>query len=189
MACGTGLRRQTPGQRGARHPGCAQRGETVSRLAFLERPWRRRPEPPCQLREQRAICCIRDGFCVVGLAASGRVAWYARCEPGPEGISRDPRTDAGETADAELTAARGVGCGPKREGVLETRGWDHPRRGARTRRSSRQDSGAPTRAARCQRPGDLRAKGTPRRRRGRCFYGWYPAGALYLDIRRGEDRQ
>src|SRR5215213_6082556 len=39
---------------------------------------------------------------------------------------RDPRTDAGEIANAELTAARGVGCGQKHEGILEIRGRDHP---------------------------------------------------------------
>src|SRR5215211_8518029 len=44
---------------------------------------------------------------------------------------RDPRTDAGEIENAELTAARGVGCGQRREGILEIRGRDHPWRSAR----------------------------------------------------------
>src|SRR5829696_4364789 len=73
--------------------------------------------PACLLPGQRAIWYIRDGSCAVGRPAwdAGKIEWF-----------RAPRTDAGETADAELRAARGGGCGRKGEGILQAGGRDHP---------------------------------------------------------------
>ena len=54
---------------------------------------------------------------------------------------------------------------------------------------TRQTTGPPARAACLQRPGDLQAKGAPRRRRQRCHRRRYPSRAFHLGLRRSEDRQ
>src|SRR5215213_11758449 len=159
------------------------------------------PEHPLAPRAQNALCrlaCCGSKrqyiVCAAGPAWSARLARTGLgsirdADEDQKQQCRDPRTDAGEIANAELTAARGVGCGQKREGILEIRGRDHPWRSARLCRSTQQTTEPPARAARLQRPGDLPAKGTPRRKRQRYHHRRYPSGAFHLGLRRREDRQ
>src|SRR5829696_6450444 len=152
--------------------------------------------PPLNILWRGSSCqlayCGSKGQYSVSAAGSAWSARLARTGLGSirdvdedqEEPCRDPRTDAREIANAELTAARGVGCGRKGEGILENRGRDHPWRGTRPCRRTPQTTGPPARAARLQRPGDLPAKDTPRRSRQRCYHRRYPPGAFHLGVRR-----
>src|ERR671911_550184 len=63
----------------------------------------------CLLRGQRAIWCLSDRSCVVG---STLTAWYTGCGRRPHRVVSRYAHGRREIADAELTAARGIACGP-----------------------------------------------------------------------------